>query len=237
MTDYREVGAREPLRSVRMSEGTFRLVTANLFAHRLDPGHLASVLDALEPDVLATVELSHAAAEVIATRFPHRHLAPKDGYSGWGLAARMPLDVDPGPPAWRRGGTARITVGETPVHTALAHILDPLHLPLRRTLATRRHQVEALLRWGDGVPRGSPQLVVGDLNSTGMWPAYRRLASRWDDLVARTGRARRTWGLSGGPRLLRLDHVLGSGLVAIAADAVPVRGSDHLAVVVDLTIT
>ena len=37
-----------------------------------------------------------------------------------------------------------------------------------------------------------------------------------------------------GPRLLRIDHVLVSGLRVVSAEALPLAGSDHLAVVTDL---
>lgn len=219
-----------------MSSGSLRLVTANLFSHRVDSDDLGAVIDRLEPDLLAAVELSSSAADVIASRFPHSHLVPEAGYSGWGIASRVPMSVDPGRAAWRRGGSARFELDGREIRLAIVHIIDPLHLPVRRTAAIRRGQVEALLEWGRQLPQGSAQLVVGDFNASPLWPAYRRLASRWRDLIAASGTTKRTWGIPGGPMFLRIDHVLGEGLEAFAVDAVPIRGSDHLAVVADLRL-
>ena len=82
--------------------------------------------------------------------------------------------------------------------------------------------------------------MCGDLNATPVWPAYRRLAERLRDVVAPPraragGRApARTWGpWHGAPRLLRIDHVFASGGRVLELRALPVRGSDHTALVVE----
>jgi endonuclease/exonuclease/phosphatase (EEP) superfamily protein YafD len=74
-----------------------------------------------------------------------------------------------------------------------------------------------------------------------MWPAYRRLRRHYDDGIGEVEadqgrRPARTWApLRIGPRLLRIDHVLVSGVRVVSAEALPLAGSDHLAVVVDLS--
>jgi endonuclease/exonuclease/phosphatase (EEP) superfamily protein YafD len=83
---------------------------------------------------------------------------------------------------------------------------------------------------------------VGDLNATPNWPAYRRLRGRFDDAAEqaarRVGRAPgRTWGpWPGSPRLLRIDHVLVQGLVGTGSRVLPLRGSDHSALVAELDL-
>lgn len=189
--------------------------------------------------MLVAVELSPDAANVIESRYPHHHLAPERGYSGWGLASKHPFRVEPEAPGWGRGGAAHVALGDTTLHLAAVHILDPMHRPLKQTTATRERQVDALLEWGAGLPAGEPQLVAGDLNATPLWSVYRRLAGRWDDLVASGApgtRPLRTWGIPRGLRMLRIDHVLGSGLVATENRVVRVRGSDHAMVVVELSL-
>jgi endonuclease/exonuclease/phosphatase (EEP) superfamily protein YafD len=78
------------------------------------------------------------------------------------------------------------------------------------------------------------------MNASPAWPFYRRMAERWDDIVARSAadsdtNPTPTWAWRPGwPRLLRIDHVFGSGVRAVATQVVPIRGTDHAAVVVDL---
>ena len=84
------------------------------------------------------------------------------------------------------------------------------------------------------------RVLCGDLNATPLWPAYRRLVGYYSDGIVRARKREgrrpvRTWGpTTYGPRLLRIDHVLVSGLVVTAAATVRIDGSDHLGVVADL---
>ena len=88
----------------------------------------------------------------------------------------------------------------------------------------------------------APVVVAGDFNATPAWPAYRQVTSRLDDLVldhkASLGaKPERTWAWRPGwPRMLRIDHVFGSGVTVFDCLVAPVAGSDHHAVVVDLGI-
>ena len=85
-------------------------------------------------------------------------------------------------------------------------------------------------------------MLAGDLNATPLWPAYRRLRTRFDDAAAEAARRigrkpEGTWGpWSGSARLFRIDHMLVQGLVAIESRVLPLRGSDHSALVADLEI-
>jgi endonuclease/exonuclease/phosphatase (EEP) superfamily protein YafD len=95
-----------------------------------------------------------------------------------------------------------------------------------------------LLGWLDANPHGA-RVLLGDLNATPLWPAYRRIAERLTvvaHLHARqTGnRPAPTWGpWHGAPRVLRIDHVFASGGRVLDLRTLAVRGSDHSAVVVD----
>lgn len=225
--------------SVRPGGLSVRFATVNLFARFVDVEHFAAVLDEVDPDLLVAVELSPEAAGVMADRFPHHELAPDRSYSGWGIASRHPIRVEPAPPGWGRGAAATVELPDATLHLAAVHILDPMRRPLKETAATRERQVDALLEWGDRLPGSDPQMVAGDFNATPIWSVYKRLASRWEDLVASGApgtRPFRTWGIPRGLRILRIDHVLGSGLVATRNRVVRVRGSDHAMVVVDLEL-
>ncbi|HEX9762898.1 MAG TPA: endonuclease/exonuclease/phosphatase family protein [Acidimicrobiia bacterium] len=221
----------------------FRLLTINLFSGFVDADAFAEVLDRLDPDVMLAQELAHRAAEVIASRFPRHHLRPDHRYSGWGMASRLPIEITPERPGWGRGGHGRVEVEGRPVHIAGAHILDPMHRPLRQTGLRRLEQADALVAWGQRLPPGEPQVVAGDMNATPAWEVYRKLAARWDDLIAaeaaqRGGKPARTWGVPGRSlRLLRIDHVFGTGVRASNVVVEGVKGSDHAALVVDLELT
>jgi endonuclease/exonuclease/phosphatase (EEP) superfamily protein YafD len=82
-------------------------------------------------------------------------------------------------------------------------------------------------------------VLVGDQNTTPRWPAYRRLASTLTDAALETARREgrrpgRTWGLRYGPRLLRIDHALVAGVTVDDVQVLPIAGSDHHALVVDV---
>jgi endonuclease/exonuclease/phosphatase (EEP) superfamily protein YafD len=135
-----------------------------------------------------------------------------------------------------------VVVGDRDVYLAGAHILDPMHRPVAKTKRRRIEQADSLVEWGQSLPIGAPQVVAGDMNATPSWEVYKRLAARWTDLVhdaaRRTGeKPRATWGPPGrSVRLLRIDHVFGSGVTATSVILRPIRGSDHSALVVDLEL-
>ena len=96
-----------------------------------------------------------------------------------------------------------------------------------------------MTRYLDQAPRPH-RVVVGDLNATPVWPAYRRLAERLEDAAHSRAthvgdRPGRTWGpWPGSPRMLRIDHVLTAGFEIAHAEVVHIEGSDHAGVFVEL---
>jgi len=121
-----------------------------------------------------------------------------------------------------------------------AHLANPV-IGIPASWRFRRGQVDGLAAYlSSAEPR--PRALVGDLNATPRWPAYRRLAAELDDAAqiaaARHGRsAERTWGpYPGSPRLLRIDHVLVDALDVLDFRVVSIEGSDHSAVVADLAV-
>jgi endonuclease/exonuclease/phosphatase family metal-dependent hydrolase len=220
-----------------------KLMTVNLFNGRADPGHFAEVLDRVEPDILVAQELDPDCAAEIERRFLWHHLRPTHDYLGWAIATRdSGTEIDPNPAPWRRGGSAVTNVDGSRAHVACVHMVDPMHWPPTRTLAFRRQQLRALRRWADALPGEAPLLIAGDMNAGPNWPLYRRLSAEWDDLVVDAARSsgirpERTWGIPNGRRFLRIDHVLGRWARGKSFEVIPVRGTDHAAVVVDFEIT
>ncbi len=96
---------------------------------------------------------------------------------------------------------------------------------------------------GPGAANIRQRIVVGDFNATPLWPLDWRMSSQFTDAaiaVARKSgcRPQRTWGpWSGAPRLLRIDHgFVTKGMRVDEFQAVPVRGSDHSAIVMDVLL-
>lgn len=225
--------------------GRFRLLSANLANGRADAQRFAEVVRALEADVVAVQELGLAQADALARVLPFGRLEPAARHTGMGLALKHPGTVERLPLPRRDAYVARFLPpgspeGASSVEIVNAHIVAPHLQPTWHALASRRGQLRALEAYLDAAPR-RPRALVGDLNATPLWPLYRRLAGRLLDAALEAarrngGRARPTWGpWPGAPRLLRIDHVLVAGLAVDGVRVVDIQGSDHSALVVDLT--
>lgn len=214
-----------------------RLLSANLFTRFVDADDFARVVDEEQPDIVVAVEMDPRAGRVLQERYDHRLLMPDPGFHGWGIASRHPAEFWT-EPAWR-GGRAEVEVGSRRLNLAAVHITDPIFGNWRVNRRVRAQQVAALLDWGDSTRPEDPLVAAGDFNASPAWDVYRRLASRWDDLVLSAAkdagrRPQPTWGPR--VRLLRIDHVFGRRLTGFDPRVVRVRGSDHSAVVIDLEI-
>jgi endonuclease/exonuclease/phosphatase family metal-dependent hydrolase len=227
--------------------GSIRLLTANLWSEAADPVALAEQLEALRVDVACFQELGAKQAAAIARVLPHGKLEPgatRHDHDGMGIAARRPLALSRLALPKRDARRAELDPREwpelsAPLELINLHIQAPHVFPPWRSLALRGEQIATLLPHFEATPEQA-RVVCGDLNATPLWPVYRALAARLPDLALehaalRREPPRRTWGpWSGAPRLLRIDHVLGAGVLAANVQVAPVRGSDHSAVVVDL---
>lgn len=209
----------------------FRVLTANLYNGRADAAGLAAVLDRVRPDFMAAQELAPETADVIVDRFPHGMIAPAVDHSGMALVGHEPLSVRRQPLPHRDA-----LVAEGPAIMWCVHLANPVDAPPPGR--ERRRQVSAL---ADLVEDSEgPALVVGDLNATPMWPAYRRLTRHLEDGVAewarRNGRRPdRTWGYKPWmPALLRIDHALVRDLKVHDSFTVRIPGCDHRGLVVDV---
>jgi endonuclease/exonuclease/phosphatase (EEP) superfamily protein YafD len=222
--------------------GRLRLLTANLANGRADAEAFARLVAALAPDVVAVQELAPEQADALTRVMPHGALAPAHDHNGMGVALCRPGAVRRLSLPFRDAHVAEVAaVDGTLVEVVNVHLLAPHARPPWRSLAIRRGQVRALEAYLDEAP-GRQRVVLGDLNATPLWPAYRRLRARLADGAVEAARGnghrpQRTWGpWSGSPRLLRIDHVLVTGLRVDHVRVVPVRGSDHHGVVADVSL-
>jgi vancomycin resistance protein VanJ len=225
-----------------------RILSANLANGRADPAAFAELVYASGAEVVATQELAPEQAEALARVLGHGRLDPRRDHRGMGIALARPARASRIRLRYRDAHAALLEPAEWPGLAAGLEVLN-VHMAnavtLRRPalqVARRREQVRALLAHLDASPE-QPRVLVGDLNATPLWPLYRRLASRLDDLPTRHARQRgarpaRTWprGL-GGLRLARIDHCLARGCEVARVEVLDLRGSDHCALFVELSGT
>lgn len=223
-----------------------RILTVNLWNGKADPAALADVLDETRPDVVAVQELSPNAARVIERALPHGRLDPADDTMGMGIALRHPAPVEYLPLPLRDARIARLDPADWPqlttqVEVINAHLANPVLFPVTRSLRLRRQQVAELAAYQ--VRTHTPhRVLVGDLNSTPLWPAYRRLTEDLSDAAAHLSsnnghRPGRTWAPRAATRpLLRIDHVLVNGLRPLDLRVIEIPGSDHAGVLADLEV-
>lgn len=212
-----------------------RLVTANLFNDRADPGAVAELIEDVRPDLFCAQELGPAAAVVLRGEFGSGLINPRDDCNGHALVARTGIRVEqldlPGRPALM----ASVSVHGSEILVMSIHLSNPIDG--WRALDERRRQVDGVLAGIEGVERA---VIVGDLNATTSWTSYRRLRAVMEDGVREwarrvSARAAPTWGpFPGGRALLRIDHVMTRGVRVDSVSVRRVAGSDHRALVVDL---
>ena len=213
-----------------------RLVTANLFFGRVAPETIDTLVDDLAPDVLAIQELVPNIAEILESRFASSAVVREGSGLSIGLFLAEPGRLERLPLYSYDALLARLDNLEI----ITTHIVAPHTLPPWTTIRRRRHDVEALIAHLERDE--TPRVLMGDLNSSPVWPAYRRLRRYLDDapsLLAEMngGKPARTWGpWPGAPRLARIDHILTSGVRPLFADTFDMPGSDHRGVVVDIDV-
>ncbi len=222
-----------------------RILSANLASGGADPVAFAELVRRCEPDVVAVQELAPDQADALARVLPHGELSPDLGFTGMGIALRRPGRLTRLPLHFRDAWVVQLETADWPdlprsieilnVHISAPHCWPPWSQTLRR-----HRQVGRLLTYTGAEP-DRPRAIVGDFNATPLWPVYRRIAARFDDLASLHARScgvrpAATWPRwSGGP-LIRIDHVFGSGLAVEGVEVVDLPGSDHCALVLDVTV-
>ncbi len=224
-----------------------RILTANLCGGRADPVALAAIIDELAVDVVCVQELGPRLAEALAKILPAGKLGPNEVNRGLGIACRQDAEVEQFELPARDGWVARLSPASwsqlsEPIEVVNVHIMGPHTWPYFPRRHTRRGQLAGLLRFLDEQPH-VPRAILGDFNASPLWPVYRRLAARLTDSVVASQRSRLrrspTWphvpaiGLAG---LIRIDHCFLSKLTALSTRALPLPGSDHLGLCVDIQL-
>lgn len=219
-----------------------RVLSCNLFSGRADAAALRAVIEQDGVDIVCVQELSPLLAKELSRPMPHGDLS--EALRGNGIASRLPVEITRIRMPKRDGMVATLRPEHweglpLPIQVVNVHISGPHLWPYRPHPVRRGRQLAALL--ADRQAHADiPHAIVGDFNSSPVWPVYRRIAARYVDAVAAVTTAPRgTWpcipalGIRG---LLRIDHCFVHRLVARSARVIAIPGSDHLALCVDLEV-
>ncbi len=216
-----------------------RIFTINLFNGLAQPEALAAALKTAAPDIVAVQELGPDAAEVLDATFPHGLLIPGLDHNGRGLVGRHPLEVEEidlgGRPALATRLDDEAWAMSTPAEVLSVHLMNPVGRPVAITNRLRRQQLQRLAQYVAANPM--PRAIVGDMNASPAWPAYRQLTQLGADAARAAGSARRTWAPRWWmPRLLRIDHAFVTGMIPHRTQIVAVRGTDHSGLLVEVEV-
>ncbi|MCO4744083.1 MAG: endonuclease/exonuclease/phosphatase family protein [Proteobacteria bacterium] len=220
-------------------EANLRVVSSNVLMVNAVPEELLAELFAYEPDVVVLQEYSpqfEAAADPFRNAYPYSFEASAEHSFGYAVFSRLPiervLEVEV------KGVTvleADIEVNGRTVRFANVHALPPI----RGGLVADWHAELAELsrRYAN---HGGALVLAGDLNATRHHPSFQSLLKKADlvDGHAAVGRAAaRTWPYGGTlPPLVRLDHVLVKGVVAVDVSEGHPVGTDHTPIIADLWV-
>lgn len=221
-----------------------RVFSANLRRGNADPDALAELLRTHDVDVAAFQEYSDRHRQAVSSVLPSGSLpagdAPKVALALRHSAAVLRIELC-GRDALRTLLQPEHWPGlSAPLEIVVAHIQAPHLWPIWQSLALRRVQLRGLLAYLRDSPE-IPRVVVGDLNATPLWPVYRRLTRVLEDAALLHARKRRrspdpTWSpWPDGRPLLRLDHGLVGRVEVHDFRVLPVAGSDHSGILLEVS--
>lgn len=221
---------------------TVTVLQANLKVGSADPAALVRIVRDNRVDLLATEELTDAAAKRLLAAglgrvLPYRYLRSlPSGGSGTGVWSRWPLSQQQDLDGFYLG-TVRATVDtpDGPVSLVGVHLTPPWPFPEQRWL-DEQPRLRALLR---NQPAG-PVIAPGDYNSTTGHAQFRQLLTDgYRDAIDDAGAGYlpsypddRWYG-----PVIGIDHVLVRDATGTAARTVELPGSDHRTLLVKVVIT
>ncbi|MBB1262195.1 endonuclease/exonuclease/phosphatase family protein, partial [Streptomyces alkaliterrae] len=222
----------EPPAQIRVLTANLRqgqALDALLAALRQERPHLVSVQ---ECDAECARRLRGSA---VRDGHPYQVFAGDGAAEGSAILSTYPLSARPRVPGTLSMPGAVADVRGLPVRFQVAHPMPPE--PLR--LEVWRRELAALRTFA--ARRGGERTIIaGDFNATQDHAAFRAIVDTgMRDAARLAGRSRTaTWPVPLAPRVgAQIDHVLVSErLVPVRARFLPLAGSDHLAVLVELRV-
>ncbi|MEV5440126.1 endonuclease/exonuclease/phosphatase family protein [Streptomyces sp. NPDC052682] len=216
-----------------------RVLTANVEFGQ-GTGALIAAVRRERPDLVFVQECEDtcdaALRRELAGTYPHRRAVPGGGSAGSVILSRLPLRPADAVPGTMGMPGAVADVRGTPVRLQLAHPMPPLPGQLgvwRAELGRLRDTAAA--------GRGTPRVLAGDFNASQDHAAFRRILDTGLTDAARLAGADRTptWPSRTARASFgaQIDHVLVSAdFSAGRARFLDLKGTDHRAVLVDLTL-
>ncbi|MER6735241.1 endonuclease/exonuclease/phosphatase family protein [Streptomyces puniciscabiei] len=217
---------------------TLRVLTANVEFGRGTPALVPWIRD-LRPDVVFVEECEFTCQATLetdfATAYPYRRAVRAAGSHGSLILSRRPLRPTAGVPGTMGMPGAVADVRGHAVRLQLAHPMPPLP----GQVGLWRRELGRLRAFAAADP-AAPTVLAGDFNATRDHAAFRRILDTGLTDAARLAGADRaaSWPARTAAVVgTQIDHVLLSpDFTAAGARFLPVAGSDHRALVVDLTL-
>ena len=219
------------------------VMTANLRYGDADPFRIVHLVQSQHVDVLATEELTQAAADNLrgaglTAQLPYFTGVPdpKSGPDGTGLWSRYPITPQQD---WTLRFSAPGAIVRAPGGDVLVRALHAIP-PIVQEKGVYRRDYDNILRDVRALPRTDPTVVLGDFNATLDNSLLRSLMDgRFRDAGEKAGSGFvRTWGRDPGTTsLLGLDHVFVDSRIGVRSTAVfDLPRSDHDALVARLIV-
>jgi endonuclease/exonuclease/phosphatase (EEP) superfamily protein YafD len=217
---------------------SLRVLTSNVEFGRAAPA-LVPLIRERRPDVVFVEECEFTCQGTLetefATAYPYRRAVRAAGSHGSLILSRYPLRPTAGVPGTMGMPGAIADVHKTAVRLQLAHPMPPLP----GQVGLWRRELGALRAFA-AAGRSTPTVLAGDFNATRDHAAFRRiLDTGLTDAARRAGPGlaaswpARTASVFGA----QIDHVLLSpDFTAAGAHFLRVTGTDHRALVVDVTL-
>ncbi len=216
-----------------------RVMLLNVNTHNGNPPRVSAAILQAQPDIAVIQEVSAhwvAAMDDVISRYPHRHIEPREDNFGIALFSRFPFrhcrTVEIGP-AGVPSIVAEVATPQGPCTVVATHPLPPGGREYSRL---RNEQLAALAAFVRQT--APPLLLVGDLNTTPWSPHFTRLLrdSGLRD-SARGWGVQPTWPDFNPLLRIPIDHLLHAPGISIVKRRVgPPAGSDHFPLIVDVLL-
>jgi len=220
-----------------------RVMTVSMHAALHDANSACEAILDQKPDVVTVLQLTPSFAQQIQTRladaYPYRVVEPSEHYDGLAIFSKFPITLDSAPlDEGKRWLRTTLTWNDQPIDFYAIHFAPPQTI---EGLRANRWQVGQILT--DAADERRPIVLAGDFNFTTMTSQAMALkAAGFTDAHSIAGRdSGETWPTAVAGKLVpavRIDTVYTRGpLVATSSRVAQRFGSDHLPIVVDLSMT
>lgn len=211
-----------------------RVLSFNAYRAEASSNELAALIQEEQPDLLILVETNERLHKDLTGLGALESLdfrtapAPAGGVRDTVIFSKNPItEIDSGlgerATGWFAMPTVEVDVAQQRVLVAGVHVYPPL-----KDAQQWRQGLSAIDTWVHTHPE-SPMILAGDFNSTSGHRLYRDAVA---GLTEASGlRPQATWpqGMLPFP-VIEIDHILGRGMTFSNTGAIPIFGSDHLAV-------